>query len=105
MKTIKNVLLTGLFMISMAAMANNEKVENVVLESKPQEGNVTITEENETVAVSVLNTNNASYQLFIYSNNGDLVFKGKLGDQASLGKAFDFKTAEYMASIVNKNFS
>ena len=92
MKTIKNVLLTGLFMISMAAMANNEKVTT-------KEGNVTITEENETVAVSVLNTNNASYQLFIYSNNGDLVFKGKLGDQASLGKAFDFLMKEYCSYV------
>lgn len=87
MKTMKNVLLTGLLMISMASLANNEKFIN-------KDGNVTITSENEVVQVSVLNTKNASYQIFIYSEDGTLVFKGRLGSEITLGKAFDFQTAQ-----------
>ena len=80
MKTIKNVLLIGLVFFSMVALANNEKV--------------TITQENETIAVSVLNTQNATYKLFIYSEDGTMVFKSNLGSNASLGKAFNFQTAQ-----------
>ncbi|MEZ4779232.1 MAG: hypothetical protein R2786_07585 [Flavobacteriaceae bacterium] len=80
MKTIKNVLFTGLVLFSMVVVANNEKI--------------TITQENETIAVSVLNTQNATYKLFIYSEDGTLVFKGNLGSNASLGKAFNFQTAQ-----------
>ena len=87
MKTMKNVMLASLFVLSVSAFANNEKVTT-------KDGNVTITQENETIAVSVLNTENAAYKLFIYSEDGTLVFKGKLGSNASIGKAFDFQTAQ-----------
>ena len=87
MKTIKNVLLTSLVLISMVAVANNEKVTF-------NDGNVTISQENETLTVSVLNTQNATYRLFIYSEDGTLVFKSNLGSDASLGKAFNFQTAQ-----------
>lgn len=80
-------MLASLFVLSMSAFANNEKVTT-------KDGNVTITQENETIAVSVLNTENATYKLFIYSEDGTLVFKGKLGNNASIGKAFDFQTAQ-----------
>ena len=49
MKTMKNVMLAGLFVLTLSAFANNEKVTT-------KEGNVTITQNNETIAVSVLNT-------------------------------------------------
>lgn len=97
MKTMKNVMLASLFVLSMSAFANNEKVTT-------KDGNVTITQENETIAVSVLNTKNATYKLFIYSEDGTLVFKGKLGSSASIGKAFDFQTAQkgtYTFTLVN----
>ncbi|MEZ4874725.1 MAG: hypothetical protein R2793_04575 [Flavobacteriaceae bacterium] len=87
MKTMKNVLLTGLLMISLMATASNEK-------GAPKVGNVTITEQNETVAVSVLNTQNATYTLFIYSEDGTMVFKSTLGSHTTLGKAFNFQTAQ-----------
>ncbi len=87
MKTVKNILFIGLVTLSMVSFANNERITN-------KEGNVTITQNSSQVEVSVLNTENAKYQLFIYSENGDLVFKGTLGKEVSLGKAFDFKTAE-----------
>ncbi|MEZ4859367.1 MAG: hypothetical protein R2781_11210 [Flavobacteriaceae bacterium] len=87
MKTMKNVMLASLFVLSMSAFANYEKVTT-------KEGNVTITQENETIAVSVLNTQNATYKLFIYSEDGTLVFKSNLGSEASMGKAFDFQTAQ-----------
>ena len=48
MKTMKNVMLASLFVLSVSAFANNEKVTT-------KDGNVTITQENETIAVSVLN--------------------------------------------------
>lgn len=87
MKTIKNVLLTSLMMISMVALANHEK-------GSVSEGNVTITQEKETLTISVLNTQNATYKLFIYSEDGTMVFKSNLGSEASLGKAFNFQTAQ-----------
>ncbi len=87
MKTIKNVMLTGLLMISMASFANNVKFIN-------KDGNVTITSQNEMVQVSVLNTKNASYQLLIFSEDGTLVYKGRLGSDLTIGKAFDFQTAQ-----------
>ena len=99
MKTMKNVMLAGLFVLTLSAFANNEKVTT-------KDGNVTITQDNETIAVSVLNTQNAHYKLFIYSEEGTLVFKGILGSETSLGKAFDFQTAEqgtYTFKVVSNN--
>jgi len=86
MKTLRNfIILTGL-LVSFSGFATTEEVVN--------EDNVTIVNEANTVAVSILNTNQASYQLYIYSEAGDLVFKSRLGSKTSLGKAFDFETAE-----------
>lgn len=86
MKTLRNfIALVGL-LVSFSGFANTEEVV--------AEDNVTIVTEASTVAVSILNTNHASYQLYIYSEAGDLVFKSRLGSETSLGQAFDFKTAE-----------
>ena len=87
MKTIKNALFTGLLMISMLAVANTE---NGIV----NEGNVTISQQNETLTLSVLNTKKESYKLFIYSEDGTMVFKSNLGSDTSLGKAFNFQTAQ-----------
>lgn len=98
MKTIKNVMLAGLLMIGMAANANERFAT--------KDGNVTITKENEVVNVSILNTQNATYQLIITSEDGAVVYKGWLGNNLSLGKAFDFQTAEegtYTFKLVSKN--
>jgi len=97
MKTMKKVLFAGLLMISMASYAN-EKFAS-------KDGNVTIIQDEETVNVSILNTKNASYQLFIYSEDGTLVYKGWLGSDVSLGKAFNFQTAlegTYTFKLVSK---
>lgn len=85
MKTIKNVLAASLLMITMGAFATNDKV--IVAE------NVTITKAQEKVSISVLNTQHEDFTLFIYSASGDLVFKGNLGTEVSLGKSFDFSNA------------
>ena len=98
MKTIKNVMLAGLLMIGMAANANERFAT--------KDGYVTITTENEVVHVSVLNTMNASYKLIILNEWGTIVYKGWLGDDLSLGKAFDFQTARkgtYTFKVVSKN--
>ncbi|MBT8263319.1 MAG: hypothetical protein KJO05_10880 [Bacteroidia bacterium] len=88
MKTIKRILLAGLLVVSVSAYANNEKIIAV------NNGDVTITkEENRQVDVSILNTENYSYTLYIYNPNGELVFKEKLGNEASLGRRFDFNSA------------
>lgn len=86
MRTIKNVVLTGMLMISMASFAHDNFYN--------KDGNVTISKQNEMVQVSILNTMNASYQLYIYSEEGTLIYKGRLGSNISLGKAFDFQTAQ-----------
>ncbi len=67
MKNLKNVLLTGMILFTVAATATNEKITS--------DGNVTITHEDEKVEVSVLNMQNETYQLFIYSEDGTLVLK------------------------------
>ena len=85
MKTIKNVMLAGLLMIGVAVNANERFAT--------KDGYVTITQEKEVVNVSILNTKNATYKLIIKSEEGAIVYKGWLGDNLSLGKAFDFQTA------------
>ena len=48
---------------------------------------------NETVDISILNTQNNTYSLYIYNPNGELVFKQSLGSDTSLGKRFNFEWA------------
>ena len=98
MKTIKNVMLAGLLMIGMATNAS----ERFAI----KDGIITITENNEVVNVSILNTKNATYKLIIFSEDGSIVYKGWLGDDLSLGKVFDFQTAQegtYVFKLVSKS--
>ncbi len=98
MKTIKNIMLAGLLMIGAAANANERFAT--------KDGNVTITQEKEVVNVSILNTMNATYKLIITSEDGAVVYKGWLGDNLSIGKAFDFQTAPegtYTFKLVSQN--
>ncbi|HPF10601.1 MAG TPA: hypothetical protein PKW08_04780 [Flavobacteriaceae bacterium] len=98
MKTLKNVMLAGLFAMTMNSYANNVPVFDI-------DGNVTISQEADKVQVSILNTANVTYQLIIYSEDGTLVYKGWLGNAVSLGRAFDFQTAQkgtYTFKLISK---
>lgn len=97
MKTLKNFITVLVLTFSLTSFATNG--DNVTTEE-----NVTITNTSNTVAISILNTENNSYKLYIYSENGDLVFKSLLGSKTSLGQAFDFNTAEagtYIFKVVS----
>lgn len=99
MKTIKNVLLAGLLMITAVAAANDIKVVTT------EGGNVTITENDKKVSVSVLNTFETAYQLFIYDTKGNLMYHGDLGAETSIGAIFDFEGAKrgnYTFTLVNE---
>lgn len=69
MKTIKRILMAGTLIATLTATANNEKL--IV----GNNSDVTITNSNETVDISILNTQNNTYTLYIYNPNGELVFK------------------------------
>ena len=84
MKTIKRILMAGTLIATLTATANNEKL--IV----GNNSDVTITNSNETVDISILNTQNNTYTLYIYNPNGELVFKQSLGSDTSLGKRFNF---------------
>jgi hypothetical protein len=87
MKTIKRILMAGMLVMSLSASANEER--SIAFKS----GDVTITKENRQVDVSILNTEKNTYTLYIYNPNGDRVFKERLGNDASLGKRFNFASA------------
>jgi len=100
MKTMKNVLLTGLLMITAVLSANDIKVVT------NEGGNVTITQNQKMVSISVLNTVETAYQLFIYDTKGNLMYRGDLGAEASLGRIFDFEDAKhgnYTFTLVSEN--
>lgn len=88
MKTIRRILMAFALVYSAGVFANDVKVVS------GNSGDVTITEDNEMVQVSILNVEKLSYTLFIYSENGDLLYKGKLGNGQSLGRTFDFRDAQ-----------
>ena len=88
MKTVKTIITAFMLLTFMANYANDKKVIT------SSNGEVTIINENELVQVSILNTNNATYTLAVYSEGGELLYKEKLGNAASLVKTFDFKTSE-----------
>lgn len=90
--------MTLMLVVSLSAMANNGKV------TINDDRDVTITKENRLVQVSILNIENATYNLDIYNPTGELVFEGTLGNEASIGKLFDFKSAikgEYTFTFTN----
>lgn len=87
MKTVKTIITAFMLLTFMAHYANDGKVITSTT------GEITITEENELVQVSILNTNNTNYTLAVYSEDGDLLYKEVLGNANSLGKTFDFKSS------------
>lgn len=87
MNKVRNTMIAGLLMLTVSAMASDGKVIS------SEERDVTITENNEMVNISILNTENSDYSLYIINPNGEVVFKGKLGNDTSLVKRFDFKGA------------
>ena len=87
MKTVRNLLVATAFMVTLSTMATDGKVIT------GEKHTVTITENKEIVDVSILNTDNQDYTLYIINPNGELVFSGKLGNDSSLVKRFDFKGA------------
>ena len=100
MKTMKNVLIAGLLMITAAVAANDIKVVTT------EGGNVTITENQKKVSISVLNTLQSEYQLFIYDTKGNLMYRGTLGADNSIGRVFDFEGAKrgnYTFTLVSED--
>lgn len=100
MKRVKRILVAFALTISMASMANDTKVIS------GNDGEITITENNELVKVSVLNTTASSYRLVIYSQDGEVMYRGTLGNDQSLGRWFDFKNAPegtYKFKLVSKD--
>ncbi|MCW5520473.1 hypothetical protein J1N09_11520 [Aureitalea sp. L0-47] len=98
MKTIRRILMAGMLVVSLSAAANEEKVIT--------SGDVTITQDDRQVDVSILNTSENTYTLYIYNPNGELVFKERLGSETSLGKRFDFNSAlkgNYKFTFVTNN--
>lgn len=87
MKTVKRILMAGMLAISMNMLANEDKMITV------NSGEVTITQDDRQVDVSILNTRENNYTLYIYNPNGEVVFKEELGNNVSLGKRFDFNSA------------
>jgi hypothetical protein len=87
MKTVKRILMAGMLVMSLSVNANEGRVIAV------NDGEVTITNEDRQVEVSILNTQKNTYTLYIYNPNGEQVFKGRLGNEASIGKRFDFESA------------
>ena len=87
MKTVKTIITAFMLLTFMANYANDGKVISST------RGEITITEENELVQVSILNTNNTNYTLAVYSEYGELLYKEALGNAKSLGKTFDFKNS------------
>ncbi|GAB5400001.1 MAG: hypothetical protein Aureis2KO_15860 [Aureisphaera sp.] len=100
MKTLKRIFVAIAFMSTMATYANDTKV------IYGEDATITIVEENKTVQISILNTQNTSFTLSIYSDTGDLVFEETLGNDISLGKVFDFEDAaqgNYKFKFVSSN--
>ena len=80
-------MIAGMFMLTLTAMANDGKVIS------EKERDVTITESKEMVDISILNVEKSDYTLYIFNPNGEVVYNGKLGNEASLVRRFDFKGA------------
>lgn len=94
---IKRVIATAALMVSIAATANNTN-------NNPTP--VSIQEDANMVRVSVLNTANETFKVYIYNEEGEIIYKSYLGDAASLGQQFDFSDApegEYTFKLVAKN--
>ena len=95
MKTIKRVMATAALMVSLAATANNDATNPI-----------SVQEDANMVRVSVLNTNQETFKVFVYNEQGEIIYKSFLGDAASLGQQFDFNNApqgEYTFKLVTRS--
>lgn len=93
---IKRVILGAALMVSIAATANNTNNTNPI----------SVQEDANMVRVSVLNTANETYKVYVYNGQGEIIYKSFLGDAVSLGQQFDFSEApkgEYTFKLVTKN--
>ncbi len=82
MKTIKRTLATVALLVSFMATANNEP-----------NNNVTINQNDGIVSMSVLNKEQATYKVYVYNRQGEIIHKSILGSNISLGQQFDFSNA------------
>ena len=88
MKTVKTIITAFMLLTFMVNYANDNKVIT------SSDGEITIIDENELVQVSILNTDHSTYTLLLFSEDGTLLYKEKLGNAANLVKTFDFKTSK-----------
>lgn len=88
MKTLKNSLFVLALLVTTMSFATEK---NGISDT---EGRVTILQENGMVRFSLLNLENYHYKLAIYSSNGNVVYKGNLGNKMNLAKAFDFANVD-----------
>jgi hypothetical protein len=86
MKTMKQLVLVGLFFTTLSTVANDRII-------KAKNEGVTITAQDKLVQVSLLNTKEVRYTLNILNNKGQRVFTEVLGSEKSLGGTFDFSKA------------
>lgn len=97
MKTIKRVLATAALTISLVATANSA--------NEPKD-NVTINQKEGVVRISVLNNEQATYKVYVYNTQGEIIHKSFLGSNRSLGQQFDFSEAPegtYEFKLVNNS--
>jgi len=87
MKTIKNLLIAGIFFATLSTLANDK----IVL---AKQGDVTITAQDKMIQVSVLNTQEITYTVHILNGRGERIFTEFLGSEKSLGCQFDFSNAD-----------
>lgn len=94
MNKMKRVMATAALMVSLAATANN---------GNDNEPGVSIQENQNMVRMSILNTNQQTFKVYVYNDLGEIIHKSFLGDAASLGQQFDFSDApagEYTFKLV-----
>lgn len=90
----KNVFTAAALMVSVAATANT---------TNPVEDPVTIQEEANMVSLSVLNTAQKTYKVYVYNEEGEIIYKSILGRATSLGQQFDFSdvpAGEYTFKLI-----
>lgn len=91
---IKRVITAVALTLSMAATANKDV------------NPISVQEDSKMVRVSVLNTANETFKVYVYNDQGEIVYKSFLGDAASLGQQFDFSDApngEYTFKLVSNS--
>ena len=97
MKSIKRIMATAALMVSLVATANSG--------TEPGD-NITFNTNKEVVSISVLNNDQATYKVYVYNTQGEMIYKSRLGSDRSLGQQFDFGWAPkgtYQVKVVSSN--